>query len=147
MLKKTHLSRAVLTKAAGILLGIASAAAPLAAQEEPTDSIEAAVAGEHVGERVTVCGPVASARYLSDVDGKPTFLNLDHPYPDQSLVVVIPALLREALGRPEENLVGVRLCATGVVEELSQPPGLLRIVLKAAEDLAVEEHRGAPGPE
>lgn len=99
--------------------------------------LSGAAAREHIGERVTVCGVVASARYAAGTDGRPTFLNLDRPYPDPSLVVVIPGGLREDFGRPEETLLEARVCATGVVEEVSQPAGLLRIVLDRSDHLVV----------
>jgi hypothetical protein len=40
-----------------------------------------AEAKEHIGEQATVCGKVASARYAATTRGKPTFLDLDKPYP------------------------------------------------------------------
>ena len=43
----------------------------------------------HVGEYKTVKGLVASAKYLSRVKGRPTFLNLDEAYPNQVFTVVI----------------------------------------------------------
>jgi len=46
-------------------------------------SISAAEAKNHVGERATVCGEVASARYATTSKGNPTFINLDKPYPKQ----------------------------------------------------------------
>ena len=44
---------------------------------------------DHIGEYKTVKGIVASAKYLSRVKGRPTFLNLDEPYPNQIFTVVI----------------------------------------------------------
>lgn len=111
----------------------------LAGQEESAGSITGEQAREHIGETVTVCGVVASARYAAAADGQPTFLNLDDPYPDQSLVVVIPGNLRPAFATPEETLLKARVCATGVVEELSQPAGLLRVVIERKERLVVGE--------
>ena len=51
--------------------------------------ITASEAIHHVGETATVCGKVASTRYARRSTGKPTFLNLDKPYPDQILTAVI----------------------------------------------------------
>jgi len=45
--------------------------------------ISPAEAAKHIGEKATVCGVVASARYASRSKGQPTFLNLDKPYPNQ----------------------------------------------------------------
>jgi hypothetical protein len=46
-------------------------------------SISAAEAKNHIGEKGTVCGEVASTHYASRSRGKPTFINLDKPYPNQ----------------------------------------------------------------
>jgi hypothetical protein len=49
----------------------------------------AAEAKDHFGESATVCGEVASTRYVASSKGQPTFLNLDKPYPNQIFTVVI----------------------------------------------------------
>jgi hypothetical protein len=51
--------------------------------------LTAAEAGQHVGETATVCGVVASGRYAERTRGRPTFLNLDKPYPDQVFTILI----------------------------------------------------------
>jgi hypothetical protein len=38
--------------------------------------IPSSEAAQHIGEKVTVCGYVASSRYLSSSRSRPTFLNL-----------------------------------------------------------------------
>jgi hypothetical protein len=42
-----------------------------------------AKAKDHVGDRATVCGKVASTHYAKSSKGEPTFLNLDEPYPKE----------------------------------------------------------------
>ena len=44
---------------------------------------------DHIVEYKTVKGLVASAKYLSRVKGRPTFMNLDEAYPNQVFTVVI----------------------------------------------------------
>lgn len=39
-----------------------------------------------------MCGVVASTKHVSTSKGRPTFLNLDKPYPDQPFTVVIWAM-------------------------------------------------------
>ena len=45
------------------------------------NSITANDAAKHIGEVQTVCGMVASAKFLSQTKKLATFLNLDQPYP------------------------------------------------------------------
>src|SRR6476620_10630518 len=60
-----------------------------------------AEAREHIGEVATVCGTVVSTRYAASTKGKPTFLNLDKPYPNQVFTIVIWGSDRDKFGRPE----------------------------------------------
>jgi hypothetical protein len=48
-----------------------------------TKKITAAEAKDHVGDKMTVCGKVASTHYAKSSKGEPTFLNLDEPYPKE----------------------------------------------------------------
>ena len=51
--------------------------------------ISATDAKNHVGEKATVCGRVASARYAMKSSGSPTFIDLDRAYPPQIFTIVI----------------------------------------------------------
>jgi DNA/RNA endonuclease YhcR with UshA esterase domain len=76
----------------------------------PADAIH------HVGQTATVCGRVASAKYVTT--GKmPTFLNLDQPYPNQVFTAVIWGAARPRFQPPPETLQGKSLCVTGVINE------------------------------
>jgi hypothetical protein len=99
------------------------------------DIIAGADARRFVGRTATVCGPVASARYDRSIEGGPTFLNLDKPFPQQTLTVVIFAAQRSLFGEPEKRFAQKEICATGTIEELQQPPGVLRIVVRAANQI------------
>src|SRR5437763_5493062 len=58
-------------------------------------------AKDHIGEMATVCGTVVSTRYAATTKGRPTFLNLDKPYPNQIFTVVIWGSDRDKFGKPE----------------------------------------------
>jgi hypothetical protein len=75
-------------------------------------SISAADAKNHVGERATVCGEVASTHYAVSSRGSPTFINLDKPYPNQIFTVLIWGTNRPKFGDPEEAYRGKNICVT-----------------------------------
>jgi hypothetical protein len=56
------------------------------AQQESINPIDA---HKYIGMEKTVCGRVASATYAVRTKGRPTFLNLDQPYPKQIFTVLI----------------------------------------------------------
>lgn len=68
--------------------------------------LTAAQAKDHIGERATVCGVVASANYAQRSKNTPTFLNLDKPYPEHVFTVVIWGADRAKFGTPETTLNG-----------------------------------------
>lgn len=73
-------------------------------------------AKDHVGETGTVCGTVVAAQYLPDRPGRPTFLNIDKPYPNQRFNVVIWGEQRRQFpldAKPEVALLGKEICVTG----------------------------------
>ncbi len=89
-------------------------------------TIDAFEADRHVGRTATVCGPVASARYLGG--GGLTFLNLERPYPDQPFTIVIPSEVRRAFGTaPEREFLGRDVCVAGAIElHRGKPQVMLR---------------------
>ncbi|MEY4925939.1 MAG: hypothetical protein RI894_375 [Bacteroidota bacterium] len=46
-------------------------------------------AGSYLGKKITVVGTVQSTYYAEKDQGKPIFLNLDKPYPDNEMVVYL----------------------------------------------------------
>ena len=54
-----------------------------------SQTLTAAQTREHEGENATVCGTVASVRQASTSKGKPTYINLDVPWPNQIFAAVI----------------------------------------------------------
>ncbi len=85
-------------------------------------SISAAEARNHVGEKATVCGNVASAHYAARSRGNPTFINLDKPYPNQIFTVLIWGSDRPKFGDPEERYGSKHICVTGTITEYRGVP-------------------------
>src|ERR1700730_4623752 len=86
---------------------------PIQAQKKLT----AVEAKDHVGETATVCGNVVSTRYATSTKGRPTFLNLDKPYPDQVFTIVIWGSDSDKFRRPEVEYSEKRICVTGKIVE------------------------------
>lgn len=96
--------------------------------------LTAAEAKSHIGDHATVCGLVKSARWASNSNRRPTFLNLDEAYPKQAFTVVI---FEENRGKfapaPEEQFKNKRICVTGRIEEFRGTP---EIVVTAPAQIA-----------
>jgi hypothetical protein len=90
----------------------------------------------HIGEQATVCGRVASTRYAETTRGKPTFLNLDKPYPSQLFTVLIWGDHREKFGNPEEKYRDKQVCATGKITEYRNAP---EIVVSDPQNIEVQK--------
>jgi len=88
-------------------------------------SISAAEAKNHVGERATVCGEVASTHYAARSRGNPTFINLDKPYPNQIFTVLIWGSDRPKFGDPEETYRSRRICVTGKITDYKDVPEII----------------------
>lgn len=90
------------------------------------DSSVAPVDAIHfVGQVATVCGVVASAKYASQANGQPTFLNLDKPYPDHVFTAVIWGRDRQAFSYNPESLAARRICVTGAVRLYRSKPEIV----------------------
>lgn len=95
------------------------------AQSLPLKALTAAQAKDHIGEQNTVCGKVASTRYAATTRGKPTFLNLDKPYPSQVFTILIWGENREKFGTPEEKYRDKQVCVTGKIAEYRGAPEIV----------------------
>jgi hypothetical protein len=89
--------------------------------------IPASEGAKHVGERDTVCGTIAGKHTATSSRGTPTFINLDHPYPNQLFTLLIWGSDRQQVGEVPDT---GKICATGVIAEYRGSP---EIVLKDAE--------------
>jgi DNA/RNA endonuclease YhcR with UshA esterase domain len=97
------------------LLAIALAVGPEPARADST-TISPTAAINHVGESVTVCGVVASAKFAERTNRQPTFLNFGTPYPNQVFTAVIWGSNRGRFAYPPETLEGQTICVSGKVE-------------------------------
>ena len=99
--------------AAAVFLVSLALGVDLSAQQR----ISPAEAGKYVGKPVTVCGKVASTAYVVQAMGRPTFLNLERPYPNQPFSVVIWGTERSNFSPPPEKAYdGKRICVSGTVD-------------------------------
>jgi DNA/RNA endonuclease YhcR with UshA esterase domain len=104
----------------------AAAVAPQPQQATQGQTLTAAEAKAHIGETATVCGTVASARYAAQSRGRPTFLNLDAPYPNQVFTVVIWGDARLNFPEPPEAAYRrKRICVTGLIETYRGVPQIV----------------------
>lgn len=88
-------------------------------------SISAEQAREHVGQKMTVCGNVASTHYASTSRGNPTFINLDKPYPNQVFTVLIWGSDRPRFGEPEQSYRNKGICVTGQISDYKGVPEIV----------------------
>ena len=79
---------------------------------------------------------VASTRYAATTRGKPTFLNLDKPYPNQTFMVLIWGESRDKFGTPEEKYRDKQVCVTGKITEYRGAP---KIVISDPQNLEIEK--------
>jgi hypothetical protein len=74
-----------------------------------TKKLTPAEAKDHIGDRATVCGKIASTHYAKSSKGEPTFLNLDEPYPKElALATGLSARVRRLEAMPRWALQGGR---------------------------------------
>lgn len=105
---------------------------------EPEISISAAEAEDFAGSVAEVCGQVASANYLQNVNGKPTFLNLDEAYPNQLFTVVIFGDNRPRFRSPPEQMyLNRNICVSGTIRIHE---GIPQIVVSNPEQIALSGH-------
>lgn len=90
-----------------------------------TKTITAAEAKDHIGERATVCGKVASTRYADRSKSQPSFLNLDKPFPKQIFTIVIWGDERSKFGEPENRYSDKQLCVTGKITSYHGSPEIV----------------------
>ena len=130
-----RITRYVRLSALSAILAIclSGASAGLMAQ---TKKLTTAEATNHIGEQATVCGRVASTRYAPTTRGKPTFLNLDKPYPSQVFTVLIWGDNREKFGNPEEKYRDKQVCVTGKITEYRTVP---EIVVSEPQNIEVQK--------
>jgi hypothetical protein len=113
-----------------LILAILSAATVLTA----ADPITSSQAKDHIGETVTVCGPVADTRHLDSGSGH-TFLNFDKHYPDHTFTAFIDGQDHAKFGTPEKDYLDKEICVTGKIQQYNGKP---EIVLTSPEQVKVK---------
>jgi hypothetical protein len=119
-----------------ILSCVALAPCDASAQAPQVKKLTAPEAKHHIGEQATVCGKVASTRYVATTRGKPTFLNLDKPYPSQVFTVLIWGENREKFVNPEAMYSDKQVCVTGKITEYRKAP---EIVVSEPRNIEVQK--------
>jgi len=95
---------------------------------------------QYAGTNQTVSGRVVSVRYAAGSKGKPTFLNLDKPYPQQIFTVVIWGSDRSKFPEPPEKLYhGKKIRVTGLIKVYK---GIPEITVSSPQQIEVEETSG-----
>jgi hypothetical protein len=80
----------------------------------------------HIGEKGTVCGVVASATYSARTKGQPTFLNLNRPYPNHIFTALIWGSDRSKFSvPPEQNYRNKKICVTGTIKQFRGVPEII----------------------
>jgi len=97
----------------------------------------------HVGETITVLGKVVDGRFLSSSSRKPTLLNIDKPYPNQTLTIVIYGNNRALFGyKPEEALRNKNVFVTGKVTIYNGKP---QIEVEKPDQIVITTANAAAG--
>lgn len=90
----------------------------------PASAISWDEAKDYIGDRTTVCGPVAGTTYGATSNGRPTWLNIGKDYPSSERFVVI--IWGENRGNfpqpPESYYAGKTICVTGLIQEYQGIP-------------------------
>ena len=108
-------------------------------QMPPLGPLTGTEAKAHIGEEATVCGFVASTRYLDTSDNRATFLNFDKPNPNQTFTVVIFGDHRDKFDRPEVRYKDKQICVTGRIAEFRGTPQIIATELRQIKE-------GPPAP-
>ncbi len=124
MLKKTILVILLLILVSALISGCGSPSQSPSSQATLSQTaIPASEAKKHIGERTTVYGVVASTNYAIGSKGKPTFINLDKPYPNPVFTVLIWDNNRKNFpNSPETYYKGKTIYVTGLIIDYQGVP-------------------------
>jgi DNA/RNA endonuclease YhcR with UshA esterase domain len=106
-------------------LSVLSLALALPAMAAHADPLAPEDAAKHVGEKATVCGIVAGAKYAAQTGGRPTFLDFGKPYPDTIFTALILGSDRPKFGTPEKTVQGKEVCVTGEIRLYNGKPEII----------------------
>ncbi|MDB5205170.1 MAG: hypothetical protein JWR72_245 [Flavisolibacter sp.] len=123
--------------AVAAVAAVTEAAEPKMAEAPLVTNIKAEEAAQHIGDSVTICAKVFTARYLDRSKGKPTLLNLGAAYPNQPLTIVIYEEDRAKFSSaPEEAYINKEICVTGTLQLFNERP---QIIVRRKEQISVKE--------
>jgi len=106
---------------------------------EEKSTITPAQASKHVGKYEKVCGQVANTYYADKNKGKPTFINLDRPYPDQIFTVMVWDSDRKNFKfKPEDFYRDKEICVEGKIRDYK---GVAEIIIKTPKEVTVIEKK------
>jgi hypothetical protein len=100
-------------------------------------TVSVSEASKHVGGQATVCGQITGKHTAEKSSGKPTFVDLDHPFPNQTFTIVIWE--RDKGGVGDFPLSG-NVCVTG---QIAQYKGIPQIVLHDSKNRSVTQKSAA----
>jgi micrococcal nuclease len=119
--KEDKMRRAKLT----LFILCLTATAIAAGQTSQGKKLTAAEAKDHIGDRATVCGMVASTHYAASSRGRPTFLTLDAAFPKQVFTILIWGSDRPKFGDPEAKYRDKQICVTGLIKDYRGVPEIV----------------------
>jgi hypothetical protein len=92
---------------------------------------------KHIDDSVTVCGKVASGRYMDQSNRKLTLLNVGTAFPNQVFTIVIDSNLRTQFeSAPETLFLDKHVCVIGKVSQYRDTP---QIVIYRKEQIQVNK--------
>ena len=122
------------------LAGVLIASLPASAEINVQKTITPDEASQHLQETNTVCGVVASTKFLTS-KSKLTLLNLGKAFPDHVFTAVIPESARAKFKEPPEVFYkGKTICVTGPITAHNGKPQIM------VDDPAQIEIRETPLP-
>ena len=96
---------------------------PVASSALPAGAITPRQAANRIGQTKTVCGYVASTKYARSTNGRPTFLDLGRPHPNQTLTIVIWSEYRSRYSSaPERMFDDKTVCVRGRIGSYAGRP-------------------------
>ncbi|WP_207496687.1 SH3 domain-containing protein [Aridibaculum aurantiacum] len=99
-------------------------------------SINAIDAKKHIGEVVSICGKIYSAKFLPSSKNQPTLLNLGGNYPNQLVTIAIFEGDRNKFPfKPEEYYPNTDVCVTGKLVEYR---GMPEIIVQSPDQLKLQ---------
>jgi hypothetical protein len=89
------------------------------------DSISPAEARNYMEQTKTVCGKVSSGAFFEKAPGKPTYINLGKPFPDQEFTITILGEDVEPFNMPVKRLREKSICVTGLIQDTQGVPVMI----------------------